>query len=372
MTNLTDTPGEELPLFYQELQVLQLFLYDIWACTLLFGLVSNTLNITVFLKIGFKDNVTVSLLFLSISDLITLILNTPTIVVWFTHQHFPNHEWPFHASVLRTTFYWYGQIFYDFSSFTSVFLGLVRCACVARPLLFKSMFTITRTLIILGVLFLAALSLRAPVLSIFRIDWVPKPQTNTTWLSIVYTPNFAQVFTASDVINRNIVSWVAYIIAVACVIVLVTKLLAASRFRQSLASQTAMAHGPKNKKKTVPSSNDNSTSIRDTVKSVKESNSQNEKTSNKLSAKDLQVIQSVTLICAIFIFSQLPFQFNSTMRLVDPEMMPGRRKAYVYAYGSQIAFTFSYLNASINILVHYNFNSRYRETFLSLFSRKSA
>ncbi|GFS15459.1 chemosensory receptor C [Elysia marginata] len=233
------------------------------------------------------------------------------------------------------------------------------------------MFTINRTLIILGVLFIAALSLRLAVLTIFRIGLAAKPKTNSTWLSILWAPNFRQVYTATDVVNRNIVSWVAYIIAIACVIVLVTKLLAASRFRQSLTSQTvtAVAYGPKSGQETIPSSNDNSTHIHDTVKSVKESDSQKEKTSNKLSAKDLQVIQSVTLICAIFIFSQLPFQLNSTMRLVDPEIGPGRSKRYVYAYASQIAFTCSYLNASINILVHYNFNTRYRETFLSLFSR---
>ncbi|GFR62885.1 chemosensory receptor C [Elysia marginata] len=360
MTNLTGSLEEGVPFFYQELQVLQLFLYDIWVCILLFGIVSNTLNITVFLKIGFKDNVTVTLLFLSISDLINLILNSPTVVMWFMYQRVPNHNWPFDSTILQVAFFWYAQMFYDYSCFISVFLGLVRCACVARPLRFKAMFTITRTLIILGVLFLVALALRAPLLTVFRIASAPKPGTNSTWLSIVAAPNFPQIYTASDIINTNIVSWTAYIIAIACVLVLVINLRAASRFRQSLALKTA-THGPTDRQK------DNSNPQPNTVKTGKD-----EKTSNKLSAKDVQVIQSVSLICAIFVFSQLPFQLNSTLRLVDPEMLPGRRKRYVYAYASQIAFTFSYLNASINILVHYNFNSRYRETFLSLFSSRAS
>ncbi|GFR81681.1 chemosensory receptor C [Elysia marginata] len=365
MTNVTDTLSQEPFVLYREYLILQSFIYNVWVCILPLGVVANVINITVFVKIGFRDNVTVSLLFLSFSDLVSLVLSSPTVANWFVGQHWPNHEWPFHRFV-HVAFYWYSQVFYDYSSFISVFLGLVRCACVAKPLLFKSMFTVRRTLIILGVLFLVALSLRIPVLTTFRLTWAPKPQTNSTWLAFRTTPNFRKMFAILDIVNRNVVSWVAYIVTVVCVIILVTKLVAASRFRRSLAAQT---RGPTYKQKTVPPSKKNSTPQSDTVNSA---SNQDKKISNKLSAKDVQVIQSVTLICAIFIFSQLPFQFNSTNRLVDPEVTQGRRKIYVYEFGTQIAITCSYINSSINILVHYHFNSRYRETLLSLLPIKCA
>ncbi|GFR70356.1 chemosensory receptor C [Elysia marginata] len=368
MTNVTDTLSQEPFVLYREFLILQSFIYNVWVCILLFGFVANAINITVFVKIGFRDNVTVSLLFLSLSDLMSLVLSSLTVANWFVGQHWPNHEWPFHRYI-HVAFYWYSQVFYDYSSFISVFLGLVRCACVAKPLLFKSMFTVTRTLIILGVLFLVALSLRIPVLTSFRLTWAPKPQTNSTWLAYRASSNSRKMFAILDIVNRNVVSWVAYTITVICVIILVIKLVAASRFRQSLAAQT---RGPTYKQKTVPPSKENSTPQSDAVNSAKESSNQDKKISNKLSAKDVQVIQSVTLICAIFIFSQLPFQFNSTNRLVDPEVAHGRRKRYVYEFGTQIAITCSYINSSINILVHYHFNSRYRETLLSLLPKKCA
>ncbi|GFR70274.1 chemosensory receptor C [Elysia marginata] len=368
MTNLTDTLKPEPFFFLKEFQTLQAFIYNVWPCILLLGIISNAINVTVFVKIGFRDNVTVTLLFLSISDLIYLILSSPTVTSWFVGRHWPNHDWPFDRSI-HVAFYWYSQVFYDYSSFISVFLGLVRCACVAKPLLFKSMFTVTRTLIIIGILFAAALSLRIPVLTSFRITWAIKPNTNTTWLEFKLNSNFRQIFAVVDTVNRNTVPWVCYIITAVCVIILVAKLVAASRFRQSLASH-AMASGQANREKS--SGKDKSILQQDAVKAENESKSQNEKASNKLSSKDVQVIQSVSLICAIFVFSQLPFQLNSTMRLVNPEIDNGRSKRYLYAFFTQVAITCSYLNASINIIVHYNFNTRYRENFLSLLSKKSS
>ncbi|GFR93545.1 chemosensory receptor C [Elysia marginata] len=319
MDNVTHVTRPEPLIFLKEFRAMQLFIYHVWLCILLFGMISNTINLTVFFKIGFRDNVTVTLLFLSISDLINLILNIPYIVMWFVQVNFPDHDWPFNSNVFEVAFYWYAQIFYDYSSFVSVFLGLVRCACVARPLLFKSMFTVTRTLIILGVLFVAAVSLRVPVLTIIQLTWAINPQTNSTWLSFRVTDNFREIYRANDIINRNIVAWVAYIIAVACVIVLVTKLQEASRFRQSLGSQQTTAHRRTHKLNTTPSCKD-TTPQQDTTKTPNELSNQNEKSSNKMSAKDLQVIQSVTIICAIFILSQLPFQTLSTIRLFYPEI----------------------------------------------------
>ena len=270
-------------------------------------------------------------------------------------QNYSNHDWPFHQKILYFGIYWWAYIFYDYSSFISVFLVLVRCGCVSRPLRFKSMFTISRTVTILGVLFLVAVTLRAPVLTVFRLSWEVNPVTNSTFRSIQFVDNFNEIYKANDIINRNIVSWVAYIIAITCVIVLVSKLQAASRFRHSLHNA---ARGS--------SENDEST-----VQNEKTEVSKMQKSSNKMSSKDMKVAQSVTLICVIFILSQMPFQIISLTRLIDPEFSVLKRKEPTYGFATHISSTFGYLNASVNIFVHFNFNARYRETFLFFFSKKS-
>ncbi|KAK3787270.1 hypothetical protein RRG08_055992 [Elysia crispata] len=100
------------------------------------------------------------------------------------------------------------------------------------------------------------------------------------------------------------------------------------------------------------------------------STSHNVKESDKMSARDLQVIQSVTLICVIFILSQLPFQVVSTVRLFVPEFANFGTAENIYGFTSHISNTCGYLNVSVNIFVHIRFNARYRAHFLALFFKK--
>ena len=354
MDNITDTRRDELRFFIEEFNTFNAFVYHLWLCILFFGLVSNTINIMVFAKIGFRDNVTVTLLFLSVSDLLNLILNYPVVVARFIWQNYPYHNWPFHPQILIFGLFWYAYVFYDYSSFISVFLALVRCFCVARPLRFKSIFTTSRTVIILVILFLLALTFRAPVLTVFRLTRAVNPRTNSTYRSLKFADNFREIYKANDIFNRNNVSWICYITAVTCVFILVCKVRAASRFRQSLQTST---HAESTEW-------DSSTYQMNKNKGVNNPATMREKYSDSLSTKDLQVIRSVTMVCVIYILSQLPFQINSTIRLFDPEFTTSGKKHYAFGFASHISNTFGYLNASVNIFLYYHFNARYRETLL--------
>ncbi|GFN77241.1 chemosensory receptor a [Plakobranchus ocellatus] len=88
------------------------------------------------------------------------------------------------------------------------------------------------------------------------------------------------------------------------------------------------------------------------------------------SSKDLRVIQSVVLICCIFIASQLPFLVYSTVRLIEPEIDVTGDLRFLFFVFTGISRTCSYLNASVNIFVYYNYNSKYRSTFLSMLKVK--
>ena len=222
------------------------------------------------------------------------------------------------------------------------------------------MFTTSRTIKILIVLFLVALALRAPVFTVFRLTWAVNPLTNSSYMSVRPTDNFREMYKVEDILNRNIVAWIAYITMVTCVIILASKLQAASRFRQSLQSRTH-----------VPATEDANSNIKiDKTKNGTNSLGKKEKQHNSLSTKDLQVIKSVTLICVIFILSQLLFQITSTIRLFDPEFSTSRKRSYLFSFVLHITETCGYLNTSLNIFVHYGFNIRYRETFFSFFSKR--
>ena len=353
--------------FAYEFIVLKIFIYHVWIFIALFGLVSNILNIVVFTKIGFKDNVTITLLFLSISDLLNISINSPIIVGRYMEVHQPGHIWPFHRFIIMLGPYWYAYIFYDFSSFISVFLATVRCACVARPLRFKSTFTKSRTITILCLLFVLAFLLRVPVLTVFRLSWTLNPQTNSTFRSLVFAYNFRAIYQANDILNRNIISWLAYITITTCVVILTSKMQMASRFRRSLTSEVTKNGQPEKGKTSNLISRSLESPLIDSTPT-----SHNLKESDKMSARDLRVIQSVTLICVIFILFQLPFQVVSTVRLFVPEFASFGRAENIFGFTSHISTTCAYSNASVNIFVHIRFNSRYRAQFLGLIFKKFA
>ncbi|GFS10816.1 chemosensory receptor C [Elysia marginata] len=349
--------------FMSEVLVMRKFILHMFICMTLLGVISNSINILVFVKLGLKDNVTITLLFLSLSDLMYLLLYSPTFVLWFLAEHHPHIPLPSVFNIFLFVPSLLIELCYDYSALVSVFMAVVRCACVARPLKFKAMFTKSRTLFILGVLFSLNLVFFGPSLIMFRLVWAVNPNTNSTFLALEYSDNFSSVRKVLD-FYKNIHAWLTYITVVACTAILAYKLQAASRFRRSLAS----AAGSEKVKTVGPISTFSKT--RDASSCPSTLSEREQKQPSQTSTKELQVIRSVTLICVIYILSVLPTQVNTCVRLLDPKFYDHQNYVYTYTFAGYIATLFHLFNASVNIFVHYHFNSRYREKFLHSFYLK--
>ena len=200
------------------------------------------------------------------------------------------------------------------------------------PLKFKLIFTKTRTINWLLFLVLLAISLRIPLLTINRIAWKTDPKTNlsTPYLAAV---NRASIIKASDILHRGFVINFSFITMVACVLVLTHNLYQASKIRRTFTAKGA------------PTS---------------------DQLSRGLSARDLQVVKSVVLVCSIFILAQVSYVVLSIVRLINPQFDDGSYLDSLFAIISQINNTFCYLNASVNIFVYYNYNSKFKSVFCSL------
>ncbi|GFR72695.1 chemosensory receptor A [Elysia marginata] len=307
--------------------------------TILFGLLANTVNIVVFLKAGAKDNVTILLLSLAVSDLVFLILITPTTCRYVILALASSYRLPFDPPILSFLFYWPAFTAYDLSAYISVSLGVMRCACVAMPLKFKFVFTKSRTIKWVMFLVILAVSLRIPVLTIHRISWKIDSATNISSPYLKYV-NRESMSHVNDILNRGIIIYINYVTMVTCVCLLTFKLYQAAQIRRSCTSQ-------------LPESSVDSSAKPD---------------DQGLSSKDLQVVKSVVLVCTIFILSQLMFLVTSTVRLMSPEFDSFADLFFLFGIFSQVNLACSYLNASINIFVYYNCNTMFRSVFRSVFS----
>ena len=332
--------------YQQEHQLFSSILNPFWPVFLFTGLLSNSMNIVVFFKVGVKDSVSTLLLTLSMSDFMFLSFFSPSILRQ-SFSHFGTYQMPVFL-VVRLLCFWPGFTFYDYSAYIAVFLGVARCACVAMPLRFKSVFTIKRTVAALLVLFCVDVLLHLPILTVFRLGWVRDPSTNKSSLSLVKDSFDVHLYKLkiNDILNKNSVPWVTFIIMISSVALLSFKLFESSKVRSSAYN--------------AQSTDDKPGSLSETKQA----------SSHKLSTKDVKVVQSVILVCSIFIVAQLPSLIYTPIRSSSPEFNERGRLVYLTAICIKVEWTFMMLNASINIFVYYNYNSKFRSVFRSLLNLK--
>ncbi|GFO28534.1 chemosensory receptor a [Plakobranchus ocellatus] len=305
--------------YVREFTFLITILTPILAVIVLLGLFANITNIVVFLKAGIKDNVTTLLISLSISDMMFLVLVTPSLYTRVIIYFFPEWSWPFYNRLVDELLYWPSYTFYDFSSYISVGLGVTRCACVAMPLHFKSVFTKARTVKALFVLFILVVSIRVPIMSTYRLVWLKDLHTNLSSLSLA-GQNVESINRFNDIVGRTSLPLINFIIMITCVGVIKLKLYQASMAHKYHTAISSSVSGSKQ----APEAPDH----------------------QGRSAKDLRVIQCVVLICCIFIVCQLPFLIYTIIRLINPQFdLYGRLQYLFFTFGA-IGRIFSYLNAS--------------------------
>ena len=169
---------------------------------------------------------------------------------------------------------------------------------------------------------------------------------NTTSLSLVsdsYAVRFYKM-KINDILNKNSIPIVTFIIMIASVALLSFKLFESSKVRSRPYSEPST--------KDTPS------------KSV----GAKQTPSHKLSPKDVEVVQSVVLVCSIFIMVQLLALTYTIMRLSWSVFHSSGSMRYLLGIFLKVDYTFMMINASINIFVYYNYNSKFKSIIRSLWN----
>ena len=380
----------------------------------LFGMISNILNIIVYSKIGARDNVTVSFLALSISDLLYLVLLSPHLTVdalvhLVEYRMGRSIEWLFDYRILRYPFYWYAFTFYEVSMLINVYISVVRCACVAIPFSVKSMFTARRAIIAFIVFFISIFALRFPMFMTKTITQHFDTASNMTRFVYREIDDGGLADKINDIFNRNILTWTSFITVLICLTIMIIKLQASAKFRSSVFTKnptTAVGNegicsvqeqnqikevsgafnyfdkanskcnkfdGSINHRETFQVGHGKRLETKPRLESELKS-SEGEKLSASapgkgkqvLSSREAQVVRSVILVASIFVTCQTPFMAYSLARRIETQfddVVKNGLSRYIFLFSlcSTISTIFALINASVNIVVYFNFNSRYRQ-----------
>ncbi|XP_059146920.1 uncharacterized protein LOC131934809 [Physella acuta] len=314
----------------------------------LFGIIGNSLTIRTFVAMGLKDGVTLSFLFLSISDLLylTSMLASTVSYIFLSVELLRKYSIYFPIDPYGVNIYFLncGSGLYLNTTLTITFLSIARCLSVAKPLWFRNAsgkLKITIIFMIISSSICVALSI--PTLALMGI--IPKADSkiNGTRPTLWISPLRKLITAITWPIGGSVIPFSVQFILIFCIGVMTFYLKKALQFREKFTQAT-----------TLKTTDENESTENEKVEANK---------SVKLKGRELQIVKQMLIISLVFVTCNIPkISVNTTIFLV-PEYSIDGAYGKLYEAFDMVRNTFQVINSSSNIFVYYKYNSRFRKLF---------
>lgn len=341
------------PLISQEAMfIFMIAVMDVF-CSLvaIFGIVSNTINIIVYVKQGVKDGVTITFIALSAWDLANCALCLITVVCFIISDHFSLRD----ADILAIQYVYIGYTrgcTYVLSTIVTVYLSIERCICIVVPFKVKEIFTKSRAVYTNIGIVAFGMACFAPAWATQSLQWKKDTSRNITRLVLLVSDNRRQIDIFVDTFNGIVLPTVAQIIITISAFIMISGIKSSAKFRQrAAAAGESQATGAK------PTTNNNN----------REKPRQTDGPGKVMTNKDAKVAQVVVLVAVIFFTCNLPVLMVAYTRPFVPEMDVGKAYYSLYTLVYTIVYAAGLINASVNIFVYYNVSTKFKDVFLSVF-----
>lgn len=312
--------------------------YVIWLVLSVPGIISNVINIRIFLTMGLRDGVTVSFLALSISDLIYVLVSFSIgiSVAFYVAElkfniRFPIE--PYGVSIIVGNLLFVVNVT---NVLITTFIAVIRCACVAKPLHFKNMFNRDSTIAATVVFAVFAVVSYVPILVNMGMVNKHDKQTNITRPTFWVSPRRESVKYGVWMLTDMILPFTAQFIILLSVLIMAESLRAASKFRNA----TVLNSGKTTAKNTESS------------KSVQK---------DAFTGKELRLVQQVILISVVYILCNTPKIIISLASALEPGFNIGKRYSNFYLSANSLRKHFEIVNSSVNTIIYYRYNTKFRQ-----------
>ncbi|XP_059167501.1 uncharacterized protein LOC131949663 [Physella acuta] len=349
--NATTTPAVE-PYFVMFLNerlytsIQYAIFYGIWPCVIVTGIITNIINILVFVTMGVKDSMMASFLALSTTDLAYLLCSSLPASATIIGVSGNSKTMPINAFYLAGIAVYYQGLFLDISLGIIAYVAVAKCCCVVIALKFKSVFTLKRTFIVLIIIVILALASRLPVFTSMGLT-----QTNSSQIVGWFSKDFKPSVEFNNLLNRTAYPNAIFFIVLICSIILSSSLVEASAMRLKMTS----GYRTKIVKRT---------SSRGKEDVSKEMN-------NVLTKRDLHVIRQVVTVACCLMFTVLILSVNSLAAVFVKDFSSMGRYKQLYNITETIGYTCTHIHAGVHLVIYLRFNLKFRLTCRKIFPLRS-
>ncbi|GFO13510.1 chemosensory receptor a [Plakobranchus ocellatus] len=315
----------------------------------LLGLITNTINIKTFLAMrAFDDGVTLTFLILSVSDLCVCIASVANCICIFLVSleskwlfkvtndiNFTNNDnklgylFPIEPRSIGIFCFTALHIFGLITILLTIYLAVARCLCVMYPLKFQNIITVRKTVFVSAMFFLSSFGIRIPLMAHYGVSYRFDPRINATRYRLSVHPN-RRMITDAILDSVDTPAYLgAQVVLTVSIAIMARVLGAAAEFR----STASLPNG---------------------------SNSDMNKSKNKLSTKDARIIKQLVLVSSIFIICNTPRIVTYCATSIEPEFAIGGRYQVLHRISLSTIGLFNTINSSVNIFVYFFYNSKFK------------
>lgn len=308
----------------------------------IFGMVTNSISIRAFYRSGLEDSVTIVFFSQAVFDFLHMLVAIAYALVGMVQIFQIDYGLEFEVSPIDVDYLIiaFGRMFIEPVYLLTVFLAIQRCLCVAMPLHFKGIFTRERTYVVLACICVLCFSL--PLAAGLQSEFVKKiiPPHNHTRYVMVFTPERELLRNICYILFGIIFNAGNQIVVTICVIFMAVTLAKSVRFRKQTSTNT------KSDKSESKGGDFKSTTNFNVLKDTKE----------------FHVVMQVTLVCVVFLMSNIPRTLVGFSSPVEPEfdIFGQYHFSFLLSFYGMVAF--EHLGSSVNFFIYYKYNSKFRST----------
>ncbi|GFN90451.1 chemosensory receptor c [Plakobranchus ocellatus] len=336
------------------------------------SILTNAVNVIIFILGGLSDGMSWIFLGLSVSDLLHCLFWLMDRVLGMAQVFFNQHP---EVNFLQLNFIIsrYARIFYVTSVILTVFAASQKSVCVAFPLTFRFFFTRKRSAICVALIFVSVVISYLPSLTTHRLLPTFSVRFNRTrWRYSARDKALRQ----STLDFHNMASFVflpfiSQAIVIFCLLVLIVKLKAAAKTRREMTGGGIEECDPSGEKSADGKNNPTMSEGKQTPGKASATDASDSKAkkdnqeNTNFSDKELRVIKSVSLVCGIFIGGTIPYSLINMTRFIFPPFSDGGSYSSLYFLIVSLQGMWYYGSTALNIVVYYKYNTKYKKAFQS-------